>query len=326
LSIGEALAEARRQAGLTVSQVSQRTRIREAIITEIEADDYSACGGDFYARGHIRLIAEAIGTDPEPLIREYDTARLGPEAIGEDVTEPVAPVRLRERRGLSLTLALGLLLVAALAFAAYRFLAGSGPAAGAAHPARLRPVIHRAASHSSPALSPTRTPTPTPTPTPTQTPTAAGAIPVRPLPPVSAVAFGPSGPGQGDDPGRAQLAIDGNPASAWHTDWYTTAHFGNLYQGTGLLVNMGRPVTITDVRIRLGSAPGADLQVRAGAAPVLADLPPVASATNAGGVVSLHLARPARARYVLIWFTRLPPDPSGTFQASVSDIRVQGRP
>jgi hypothetical protein len=25
----------------------------------------------------------------------------------------------------------------------------------------------------------------------------------------------------------------------WHADWYTTARFGNLYPGTGLLVDMG---------------------------------------------------------------------------------------
>ena len=54
MSIGETLAEARGQAGLTVAEVSQRTRIRETIIRGIERDDYSACGGDFYARGNIR--------------------------------------------------------------------------------------------------------------------------------------------------------------------------------------------------------------------------------------------------------------------------------
>ena len=54
MSIGETLAKARRDAGLTVTQVSERTRIRETIIRGIEQDDYAACGGDFYARGHIR--------------------------------------------------------------------------------------------------------------------------------------------------------------------------------------------------------------------------------------------------------------------------------
>ena len=58
MSIGESLADARRQAGLTVTQVSQQTRIRESIIRDIEQGDFAASGGDFYARGHIRSIAE----------------------------------------------------------------------------------------------------------------------------------------------------------------------------------------------------------------------------------------------------------------------------
>jgi cytoskeletal protein RodZ len=78
VSIGEALAAARRQADLTITQVSQRTRIRETIIRGIEHDDFSACGGDFYARGHIRAIARAAGADPEPLVAEYDSSHGAP--------------------------------------------------------------------------------------------------------------------------------------------------------------------------------------------------------------------------------------------------------
>ena len=81
MSIGESLAEARRQAGLSVAQVSQETRIRESIIRDIERDDFSACGGDFYARGHIRSIAGVVGADPVPLIREYDAEHGPPGAI-----------------------------------------------------------------------------------------------------------------------------------------------------------------------------------------------------------------------------------------------------
>jgi cytoskeleton protein RodZ len=75
MSIGTELGNARLQAGLTVAQVSQRTRIRTAIIEAIERDDFSVCGGDFYARGHIRAIGRVAGLDPEPLVREYDDAR-----------------------------------------------------------------------------------------------------------------------------------------------------------------------------------------------------------------------------------------------------------
>ena len=47
MTIGETLAKARRSSGLTITQVSERTRVRETIIRGIEEDDYSACGGDF---------------------------------------------------------------------------------------------------------------------------------------------------------------------------------------------------------------------------------------------------------------------------------------
>jgi hypothetical protein len=149
---------------------------------------------------------------------------------------------------------------------------------------------------------------------------------VRALAPVSATAFGVSGPGRGDNPGAARRAIDRRPATAWHTDWYTTARFGNLYPGTGLLLDMGRPVTITSARIRVGRSGGARLQLRVGARPVLAALRPVARAAHARGVVRLRLGRPAHGRYVLIWFTRLPRKPGGAFQASVYSIGLRGRP
>ena len=95
----------------------------------------------------------------------------------------------------------------------------------------------------------------------------------------------------------------------------------------GLLRDMGRTVTISTVRLLLGSPPGADFQVRVGAmASSLTDLSPVAQASDAGGQVSLHLTRPARGRYVLIWFTQLPPATSGTFQASVYNVSLEGYP
>ena len=145
------------------------------------------------------------------------------------------------------------------------------------------------------------------------------------LTPASAAAFGPYGNGQGDDVDGASLAVDANPATAWHTDWYTTAHFGNLYPGTGLLVDLGRPTTITAVQITLGRVHGAGLQLRVGATPTLAELLPVAHAADTGGVVRLRLTTPAHGRYVLIWFTSLPPGPAGTFQASVYNVRLEGQ-
>ena len=111
MSIGRALAGARSEAGLSITDVSERTRIRAAIIRDIERDDYAACGGDFYARGHIRAIAKVVGTDPVPLIAEYDAARMphddldglaeagatAPDAFSA-ATDPVSAARPEPKR------------------------------------------------------------------------------------------------------------------------------------------------------------------------------------------------------------------------------------
>jgi len=118
VSIGETLAAARREAGLTITQVSQRTCIRETIVRGIERDDYSACGGDFYARGHIRSIAKAVGAEPDPLVREYDATQAAPHPItAADVFQPFTPVKLKERRrpNWSIVLLVGLIVVLGLA-------------------------------------------------------------------------------------------------------------------------------------------------------------------------------------------------------------------
>jgi cytoskeletal protein RodZ len=149
VSIGNALAEARRQTGLTVTQVSQRTCIRETIIRGIERSDFSACGGDFYARGHIRSIARVVGTEPETIIAEYDATLGPPQTISAaDVFQPVTPIKMRERRRPNWTAAMALALVlAAGVFAYLHFGAGPAtptqPAASVSHVARPQHAAHR---------------------------------------------------------------------------------------------------------------------------------------------------------------------------------------
>lgn len=132
MSIGEELAEARRRAGLSVAEVSQRTRIRQSIIRAIERDDYEGCGGDFYARGFIRALAGAGRVDPAPLIREYDAAHRPQPTAGEtDAYVQLAPAGLRGRRRLNMTALLAIALAIAVGLVAYQFIAIGGHAPGA---------------------------------------------------------------------------------------------------------------------------------------------------------------------------------------------------
>lgn len=99
MSIGDTLARARQDAGLSVTQVSQQTRIRETVIRGIENDDFSPCGGDFYARGHIRSVATVVGADADLLIQEYDAAHGGiRQASAAEISGPAALLRLPGRR------------------------------------------------------------------------------------------------------------------------------------------------------------------------------------------------------------------------------------
>jgi cytoskeletal protein RodZ len=334
VSIGATLAAARRRSGLTLSEVSDRAGVTEPIIRGIEQDDYAACGGDSIARANIRAIAGAVGEDPVPLMDEFDERWRSAEDGSADETSgnvttleeafpPARPPRTRERRRVRWSAALAALVLAVLGFASYEFVAGVGrahhpaaattprPAHVATPPATLPPVTPAAqASTAQPA------PTPTPSPTPP---------PVRTLTPASVTAFGPAGTADGDNAQIAARALSGDPATPWDSDWYATADLNNA-GGTGLLLDMGRTVTITSVRLSLAGHPGADLQIRAGASPALSDLREVAASSGAGGTVRLSLSTPVQARYLLIWFTLLPPDTSGTYQAGVYDITVQGQP
>jgi len=156
VSIGDSLAEARRQAGLTITQVGQQTRIRESIIRGIEADDFSGCGGDFYARGHIRSIATAIGIPAEPLIREYDAEHGAPGAMrAADVFEPSTPIKIRERRSPSLSLIVVVVLLAIIGFSAYHLVSSHRTNDAAALPRVSATVKPKASPKPSPSPSAT---------------------------------------------------------------------------------------------------------------------------------------------------------------------------
>jgi cytoskeletal protein RodZ len=163
VGIGEALAEARDQAGLTVTEVSQRTRIGETTIREMEGDDYSACGGDFYVRENIRSIAEAVGADPEPLIREYDEVYSAPGALpGLSLDELFTEVQTSGRRRLGWTPVLGLALVIMLGSVGFVLLSGS-PRAASIPPAAADHEVTQAGKSSTPVHPATVAPTPRPT-------------------------------------------------------------------------------------------------------------------------------------------------------------------
>jgi len=213
--------------------------------------------------------------------------------------------------------------LAVLGFAAFQF---TGQVNGHAAPLTAGHTTGQQTAARHAVASATSTPQAVATATTTSpSPTPTAAAPEQAIVPVSAVAFGPDGTADGDNPQLASRVLT-DPAMGWVTQWYATPGFGDLKQGTGLLLDMGRTVTVATVKLTLGSPPGTELQVRLGTAPDPSALSVVTTGTATGDTLSLPLTAPARARYVLVWFTRLPPDGAGTYQVLVHQITVQGQP
>ena len=72
MSLGQFIKGARESAGLSVDQLAAVTSIRTGLIIEMEKNNFINCGGDTYARGHLRNIAPKIFLDPQLLIDMYN--------------------------------------------------------------------------------------------------------------------------------------------------------------------------------------------------------------------------------------------------------------
>lgn len=154
-SLGHALQQARIDAGLTVEEVSTTTRVRIPIVNAIEQDDFSRCGGDVYARGHIRTLARAVGLDPAPLMERYEA-----EHGGRPEPTAAAPLfeaeRIRpERRRPNWTAAMVAAIVAVVGFVGFTLFSGGGDRSGGSGPV--------AGGDTSATVKPTREREPTPT-------------------------------------------------------------------------------------------------------------------------------------------------------------------
>ena len=72
MSLGSLITQARKSAGLSIEDLSASTNIRSSLLREMESDSFSNCGGETYARGHIRNIATKLGVDPLIFIAAFE--------------------------------------------------------------------------------------------------------------------------------------------------------------------------------------------------------------------------------------------------------------
>ena len=72
MTLGSTIRDAREAARISISSLSESTSIRMGLLTEMEDNNFKHCGGDTYARGHLRNIANRIGLNPQILLDLYD--------------------------------------------------------------------------------------------------------------------------------------------------------------------------------------------------------------------------------------------------------------
>jgi hypothetical protein len=157
------------------------------------------------------------------------------------------------------------------------------------------------------------------------TPSASPPVRLRNVAVVSAHDEDPFGQDRSENPGSVPLAIDGDAGTAWSTEHYASADFGNLKEGVGLWLDFGRSSDVRSVSITT-LQPGWTFQLYptpdAKGSPLLAEDGRTSTFTAKGGTTTVHL-EPEHTRGVLIWITGLAQGDNG-YAATVAEVSVQG--
>ena len=76
MSLGSMITKARKDAGLSIDDLSAATNIRGTLIREMESNNFSQCGGETYARGHLRNIAIKLNVDPQIFLTAFEDEQM----------------------------------------------------------------------------------------------------------------------------------------------------------------------------------------------------------------------------------------------------------
>jgi len=142
--------------------------------------------------------------------------------------------------------------------------------------------------------------------------------------------FDPLGDG-GEHPNLVHDAYDKDASTAWTTMQYRgSPYLGNIKSGVGMWIDLGAAMPVTSVNFDLVGV-GTNLELRV-PEDARASSPPatitgwrtVAKTTDAGSTVELTLDQPIETRFVLVWFTKLPPDGTGAYRGGIQEIVARG--
>jgi eukaryotic-like serine/threonine-protein kinase len=116
--------------------------------------------------------------------------------------------------------------------------------------------------------------------------------------------YDPQGNGE-EHSASAANATDGNPATYWYTETYKTRSFGGLKKGVGLVLDAGGPVALSSLTVST-KTPGFQATVLAGDS-ASGPFSTTDSALETVGATTTFSLQGATARYYCLWITELPP-------------------
>ena len=71
MALGEILKNARIQKGFSPSDVAEHTHMMVQVVEDLEREDFRRIAAPIYGRGFVKLYAELLELDPEPLVRDF---------------------------------------------------------------------------------------------------------------------------------------------------------------------------------------------------------------------------------------------------------------
>jgi cytoskeletal protein RodZ len=84
--LGQLLKKARTQKGISLDELQELTKIRKRYLEAIEEGNYKILPGNFYVRAFIKSYSEAVGLEPDEVLRLYRSVL--PETNPEPTHEP----------------------------------------------------------------------------------------------------------------------------------------------------------------------------------------------------------------------------------------------
>ena len=98
MALGEILRNAREQKGLSPSAVAESTHMKVQVVEDLEREDFRRIAAPIYGRGFVKLYAEFLQLDPEPLVRDFMELYAGARAPAVRTKRVDAPAEPQPER------------------------------------------------------------------------------------------------------------------------------------------------------------------------------------------------------------------------------------